>query len=367
VRTRVQLSDPLPAGRALSLACAGVSLAWLAGLTACAPAYDPCFTPASVVQELRVLGVRIDPPEALVDLDAGVVPEVQVRALLAGQADAMASIQLTGSLCIPTADLHCPAGSFTVRGPLSRPGAPEGTLALRAPPELVALAREADPLRGYGGTRVQLELRADVTVMSAIASTSATKTLLFSEAVDTPAPNQAIELGPIEVTLDGGLQESAALGQPEDLYVGHSYGLRPRLLPLADGGSPLETYTVTDLSGNPVTLREHVSYDFFAMPDVLFGDLPIDNGTPIGVYIDGAGVADEPQHGSPEPPNGLVRATPMLSSEARIWVVGRDSRGAVAWTWFDAHIFDARMCDGPNGLPCPPGKSCCLDPFIGCK
>jgi hypothetical protein len=367
VRTRVQLSDPLPAGRALSLACAGVSLAWLAGLTACAPAYDPCFTPASVVQELRVLGVRIDPPEALVDLDAGVVPEVQVRALLAGQADAMASIQLTGSLCIPTADLHCPAGSFTVRGPLSRPGAPEGTLALRAPPELVALAREADPLRGYGGTRVQLELRADVTVMSAIASTSATKTLLFSEAVDTPAPNQAIELGPIEVTLDGGLQESAALGQPEDLYVGHSYGLRPRLLPLADGGSPLETYTVTDLSGNPVTLREHVSYDFFAMPDVLFGDLPIDNGTPIGVYIDGAGVADEPQAGAPEPPDGLVRATPMLSSEARIWVVGRDSRGAVAWTWFDAHIFDARMCDGPNGLPCPPGKSCCLDPFIGCK
>ena len=336
-------------------------------LAACTPSYDPCFIPDSVVNSFRVLAVRADPPEALVDLDAGMVPTVYVRALAAGAQDPQSTLQLDARACVPTADLHCPEGSLEVTGTLSASGATETGVALDVPASLIAAARAADPLHGYGGTRVQLEVA--VTAMGARGpeTSLATKTLLFSDASTTPMPNAPIDIAEVDVTLDAGLADAAPEGELVQMLVGHGYGLRPRLAVLPDGGSPLETYDLVDLSGDEVTLREQVSYAMFAENNVLFGDLPIDNGTPIGVFINGANLADEPQPGQPDPPDGLVRATPMLASQPRVWIVARDSRGATAWSWFDVRISDARTCVDANGNPCAPGKSCCADPFIGCQ
>ena len=336
-------------------------------LCGCLPGYDPCFIPPSIVSDVRLLAVRADPPEALFDAGSDGVPTaipiVHVRALIAGHGRGL-KLKMRARLCAPTASLRCADGTPTVEGQPSDFDATEATLDIRATPALLVEARAQDPLQGYGGIRLQLEV-------DGIAGTDhaqvATKQLLYSLRATTPHPNQPVELSGVDFTLLDQPAQSIAAGGTATVYVPQSYGLRPRLAPLADGSSALEEYDVVDLGGKLVHLREQVTYDFFTDPALIFGDLRSNQGNPVGAYSVGSDTASEPAPGAAEAPNGLVRLTPLKAAPAHLWVVARDSRGAVAWSALHLDALDERICDRGDGVPCAVGRSCCPALLFGCQ
>jgi hypothetical protein len=284
---------------------------------ACTPQEDPCFNPQSIIRDLRVLGVRSDPPEALVDLDAGSVPAVAVRVLAADPSGPAKDAVVTASLCVPD-DAGCPPGSPQFGAPTGTDG--EARFAVQATPALVRASRDADPLLGFGGIRVQL----DVAATSPSGTSTARKTLLYTPQSDATTPNHAVEISGVELTRSGSLFETAPANGLVIISTGIPLGVRPVLAP----GS-IEQYQTTTLDGRTVQLIEHISYNFYGTPNLLFGDVV--QGTSPG-NLQGGDVADEPGPGDPEPTNGLVRFQGYRNALEYFWVVARDGRGAVAWT-----------------------------------
>jgi hypothetical protein len=343
------------------LVCA-FALALGAAGSACVPGYDACFIPASIVSDVRVLAVRADPPEALYDLSRGEVEPVLVRALIAGQVRG-ARLQLRASLCVPGPTPACPDSAPAFEGDLTEANATEASLEVRAPQALIAQARDADPLKGFGGVRLLLVVDASADDLHV----KATKTLLFSPRATTPRPNRALELEAVDLLRDGVLDQRVSPDGTAVLFVPISYGVRPRIAAQADGSPGLEEFDTVDLQGRNVHLREQATYSFFTDPQLIFGDLRVVAGNPIGAYSVGADEASEPTEGVPEPAKGLVRITPLDTADAHLWVVARDSRGAVAWAVLKARALDERICDRGDGVPCAAGKKCCPALFFGCN
>ena len=136
--------------------CALVALS-----VSCVGGPDSCFLPPSIVDQARVLALRADPPDQVVDLEGAVEPRVAVRALFGGQTNAQ-PLRLGGNLCVPNDDLRCPEGSLEVpAGPLHDPFEFEADTEFTVPIGLIRAAREADPLKGYGGIRVLFDAKAE--------------------------------------------------------------------------------------------------------------------------------------------------------------------------------------------------------------
>jgi hypothetical protein len=284
---------------------------------ACTPQQDPCFNPQSIIRDLRVLGVRSDPPEALVDLDAGSVPAVDVRVLVVDPSGPTQGAAVHASLCVPD-DAGCPPGSPQMSASTDESG--EAHFVAQATAAMVSAARDADPLLGYGGIRVQL----DVAATSPGGTSAARKTLLYTPQSLGTTPNHAVEISGVELTRSGNPFETAAAGGHFIIPTGVPLGVRPLLAP----GS-IETYETTTLDGRTVQLTEHISYNFYGTPNLLFGD--VQQGVSPG-DLQGGDVADEPAPGDPEPTNGLVRVQGYRNSSEFLWVVARDGRGAIGWT-----------------------------------
>ena len=315
---------------------AGPLLPALALFAACgAPCepYDPCFVPSWRVSDLRVLAVRADPPEAVVDLAQGLVPEVQVRALVVDQSRTY-STTATGRLCVPGRTSGCPDDAVPSGAPKLET-AP--ALSVLAPPDLIAQALREDPLRGYGGIRVRLDLALDDGGGKVL---RADKILLYSPTAPGLQPNRPIELARLRFVKDGALVDDVLPGGIATLPEPFGYGLRPVL---ADGAG-VEEYDVVDLSGRTVHLREQVSYDFFSTAGLPFGKpQPTAAGLVIndGFAAPGAAQGDEPAPGA-EPANGLAQLNAWGGGQ--LWVVARDGRGAEAWM----QVFVSAPCTGVN-------------------
>lgn len=323
-----------------------LAFALLALTTACVGGPDSCFLPPSIVDAPRLLALRSDPPDQVVDLAGATGPSVTARALFGGQSSG-ASLRLGGKLCAPTSDLRCPATALEVpEGPVSPFDSPEASTGFEVPLSLLLSAREADPLKGHGGIRVLFDARAWVGGQELHAG----KLLLFQTKESGVPPNGGIELDGVELLQrDGGVQSTTS--RPPRLTVGAVYGLHP-LLRAGDGAAePLEQYEVTDLAGRHVSLRERVSYSFFTTAELIFGDLEWLAGNPVARYVPGADVADEPPPGSTPPANGLVRLTALTKKATWLWVVARDGRGAVAWTRSAIQVVDAREGRKPDLRP----------------
>jgi hypothetical protein len=292
----------------------------------CTPNYDPCFAPQGQVRDLRVLGIRADPPEATADLGAGAVSRVVVSVLLGYPDDSLAPIPMTAMLCPPTDDHRCPDGSLVV----ARFAAyPTGSFDVDAPADLLRAAMAKDPLRGYGGIRVQLDLA--VAPAPGLPEVHASKLLIYSPPDPAHVPNHGLEIPALRLLRDGSAPQDL---RPEDrftLNVGNSLGLRPIIAPGPGGTEAAELYTVLDLSGRLVTKREQITYSFYVTPHNVFGQLVNGVSVPDAPENAQADVADEPAPGTPDPPGGLVRLISVNPSLGRLWVVGRDGRGGEAW------------------------------------
>ena len=313
---------------------AAVSLLSVATNRGCAERTDPCFPPASAVADLRVLAIRADPPEALLD-EAGDAPELTVSTLIVMPEEQPKEVKLSAWLCVPVAGGLCDAALAPIFAGVYHP---RDTLKIRVGRDLIGAAKAADPVGGLRGFHVQLQLQANVEFQ---APAVATKQLVFWPADSGHVPNQAIEVAGLV------LREPA---NSTAVLVGHSLqvdiGIAVNLRPLVPPGSA-EVVQLPALGGGTIQTVERVTWSFFGPDWIFFGrpHLLATGSVGFGVY-DGtqADVADEPPPGTPEPPYGLVEITGLSSQDptdhshpnprtrtGRFWIVVSDGRGGVAW------------------------------------
>jgi len=279
-----------------------------------AVACTPDFQSPRQVTDLRVLAIRQEAlddngvtsrfADASVDFDALRAQPLRVRALVV-DANARPSLVVKGSLCAPTDSGRCD-GVATFDVPPGASGEPR--IRLDVPSDFVALAKQDDRLKGFGGIRVQLSLQASDGDPHDPAMAS--KILVYTTAPESMR-NQNPDVVGLEITRAGAHVATVAPGETIPVTAGVEYGVRPVLGP---GTAGIEEYDVVDLSGQTIHLRETPRYSFFATVPV---DFDRDE-------------ADEPLPGQPQPVNGIARFTAGVGS-GPMWVVVRDGRGGIGW------------------------------------
>jgi len=293
---------------------------------ACDQHSDPCFTPPSVVQDVRILAVAADPPAARFDPATGAADPVTMRALIVQPMSEVPSSSVRWELCMPSADFPgCPPGSTVASDPEWKP---ESSLVVQVPAALLQQSMAADPLRGLRDVRVRVVLH-----VAAARPESATALLFFSSG---RAPlNRAPTIVGLRVGRDGSPLQDIPSG---NFFLPLSETKKSALRHvLAPGG--LEEYDSIDLAGNQVRLRERVTYSFYTDASVALGRGLVVNAGPNPV-VQFRGLddfeADEPEPGTPDTPEGLFDAVPahseaIVGSHGKVWIVARDSRGGTSW------------------------------------
>jgi hypothetical protein len=304
-----------------------LSLVFFALAAASLGACTPSFQASEVVVDLRVLGIKADPPEALVDtvqangtLTVTGVEDVTVTALLADPLHVPASASVLPTVCLPSDGARCGPTAIDLSSVVGPPPEVSFSLShqikgdqLAALQALLLAAVKDDKLKGAFGIKVQLMLSVDTQDPAGLQT--ALKTLVFSPRKADGNPNKnhnptATGLKIIELnnhTETGRLAPGEALS----LKLGVQVGLRPLL---ADGS--IEEYDTYDLQGNLVHLSENLSWSFYTTEG---GDLDRSS-------------ADEPLAGVGDPPAGLVRFEAGRAGQGTLWLVVRDGRGGTAWS-----------------------------------
>jgi hypothetical protein len=277
-----------------------LAAAALAGLSC-----TPKFQAQSDLTDLRVLAIRTDPPEALVDLDKGTVDDVRATVLVVDPAP-RADARMTGHLCFPTDSRRCDSGGPSLPLPLvTHPVGATFSYLIQIPASMVRAALQDDKLKGLGGIRVQLSIELDDG--DPMGPVSAAKLLLYSK--NDHVPNHVPAIESLQLTRNGVPVGKVAPGQILQLSRGVAVGLRPVL---ASGS--IEDYDTTDLTGKTVHLREQLSYSFYVSRSA-----EVDRET-----------ASEPLD-SVAPPDGLTRIDSLAAGSGTLWVVVRDGRGGESW------------------------------------
>jgi len=283
-------------------------------LALCLPALacTPNFQSSSQVTDLRILALQAEPPEALVDLDAGTVQPVRLNVLVADPFARRDGV-MSGQLCFPTDNLKCTDPSQTVALPTqSQKVTQVYSYQLRLPAGALQAALQNDKLRGLGGIRVQTTV--EVADGDPHGAAGGSKSLLFNAAAPGTTPNQNPQLNGLSLTLtDGTPYATLAPGQELKVKAGLVLGLLP-----THAADQSEHYCTTDLAGKETCLTELLSYSFYATEP---GDLDNDS-------------AYDPLPGVAAPPEGLVRFTALSAGSGTLWVVVRDGRGGESWLQF---------------------------------
>jgi hypothetical protein len=296
----------------------------------CTQNRDPCFTPPSVVDDLRVLALSVDPPEAVADLDTGTVEPVRLRALFGRPDGSGGFIDVSFAVCVPGKDDICPQEAIVARDHEWRR---DSSVEIQVPPALVAAARAKDPLHGAGDVRVLVTMR----VAGATPPSASTPILFVRPGVPR---NHAPAMEGVRVAREGFSFAPSSLGIK--MFNSSPYGVRPVLAPGA-----LEEYDTTDFSGRAVHLRERILYSFYGTAGLAVGRLQRGTNGLIVYYGNGSDYqAEEPPPNASDPPAGLIPLTALGSGGGTLWIVARDSRGGTAWLEVpvDSKELDPRCC-----------------------
>jgi hypothetical protein len=287
-------------------------VAWLLGAS-CTQYRDPCFTPPSVVEDLRVLAVSVDPPEPVADLATGSVEPVRLSALFGTSSGSAGTIDVSWAVCVPGPAPECPRSAIVAEDHQWQRGS---SVEIRVPPGMVAAALAADPLRGAGGIRVLATVR----VAGAVPEAASTP-IIFARSGQ--ARNRPPTLMGVRLAREG--LPFGPSSRAVEMFSGSPNALRPVLAPDA-----LEEYDTVDFSGRAVHLRERILYSFYATPELAIGRLQ-HTITGLAIYYGNGNdsEAEEPPAGAPDPPAGLIPLTALGSGT--LWIVARDSRGATSW------------------------------------
>lgn len=252
--------------------------------------------------------------------------------------------------CDLSADDRC-SGWPTVATALAATSTQATSITL--PTSLALAAIEADPLRGFAGIRVKLAISGKV----AGVELSATKTLILTSSQPGYLPNSGFELHALALhrrsrahhtQLSIPLEPDDQVIEPErrfNIDRLDAYELTPIVGPDASGSPAVEEYDTTDLLGRQVRLREILTFSFFlgSRPDDRF-DWPDDYLSAFLPYFD----KDTSQLGGVDSRTPTVTLVSPEGGTGPAWVVGRDSRGAVAWARFFYKTVDATLPGTPH-------------------
>jgi hypothetical protein len=268
-------------------------------------ACTPNFQSASQVQDLRVLAVAADPPEAFVDVDGGTVQDVRVAVLVADPSP-RAAVDASASLCVPTDNLICDQQRIDLPAQHRLdPGEIDFTVSVPAP--LLVAALQNDKIKVLNAVAVQFTTA--VADGDPAGAATAEKVLVYSTST---TPNHSPRIASVEISRGSGAKEQLPPGGTLLMGVGEQVGIRPLVGQGPDGA---ETYTTTDLKGNVITLTEQLNYTVFT---TLGGEWDKDR-------------ADEPFATDPTPPFGIVRFDTYAATSGTMWIVVRDGRGGLSW------------------------------------
>jgi hypothetical protein len=288
-----------------------LALALLVGAAACSNNFEA----RSIILDLRVLGMRSDPAEVVVDVDPASLastdlPPVATTILLADPLGPR-PIQYMLTACPVTDDLRCdePAQPNRVfaQGTTGDVDASPPVGVLQVDIELLQAALAADDFHGLGGIPVQIELIAKPANAGDDQLIYASKELFYAARI--PAgrtENQNPTLAELDADGDP-FVEAVPLGVAPAQVV--------TLEPVEPAGVH-ETYSVPTLDGNVRVFTENLRYSWFAT----------------------AGEFSDEQTGGPTDIFGnqpLLRTrwtAPTESGAVRLWLVQRDERGGTYWT-----------------------------------
>ena len=314
-----------------------VRLKYLSLISSAALVFNGCtpdFQSQSQVIDLRILGIKAEPPEALFNASCtdmtklstctvSSVDDMRITALFADPAHPAHPGVISPTLCPPQTNQtpsnpNCGPGSLEL---MQQHGAQDqisfslqGALTaadLQQLPALLIASAQASPLMGYGGLQVELQLGVDTADPFGVQLGH--KTLVFNPrtADGNPNRNHNPSITGMKLLDQMGHDLGArAPGEPLLLTLHQEIGLRPVL-----AAGSIETYQTIDLTGARVTVRENLAWDFYSTANADF-----DKGS-----------ASEPLAGVADPLEGLTRFTAIKQATGTLWAVVHDGRGGTDW------------------------------------
>jgi hypothetical protein len=307
-----------------------------AALGGCGSFQDP-----SIVLDLRVLAMRAEPADQVIDVDltqpvdaqtllAQVVP-TQVCALVA---DPGPERQLAWSMTL------CPLGTddrCDPDGPAAEIGSglledpelafPEPALCATVMPDInliavVSFVLQDDTLRGLGGVDYGVVLRVVGDAGNRDLDQYAAKTLSIAPRIPADrAANHNPSLDGISASVDGGTPTMLTLGRCLDNPSPYRLpaGTKVRLTPVETAGAR-ERYTVPTLDGRAESFTESLTYQWVASA---------------GGFSDGTTGGPHDISGNPAPLFTDYRAPAAddlaIAGPITLWIVQRDERRGVHW------------------------------------
>lgn len=284
----------------------------VAGAALLALGCDTGFEDQSIVIDLRVLAIKSEPAEVVVDvnpddLTSVQLPPVTFTALIADPRST-GPLTYTMTACGETFELRCDDPELTYRLPFA-----EGTLAspdeqptgvLHADVALLMAALEEDEFLGVGGIPVVVEL---VVKNASGGEVHAAKRIYYAPRV--PA-------GKVQNN-NPTMAELRARGEawPEDTVLSVARGEQIELEPI-ESPTVRETYVVPTLDGGSRMFTENMRYSWLAT---------------------GGSFTDETTGGAMDifGNRPLLRTkwrAPQDPATIRMWIVQRDERGGTYWT-----------------------------------
>jgi hypothetical protein len=330
------------------------ALAVLLALPACTPDFDEVW----LVKDLRILAIRADPPEVLVDEIPATFPKVDITALVVDPTDPDQVVDWELWGC-PAAESSCEEADRRWRIAQNRTRLDQIQAEVHLDRSFYQIALEDDQLRGLGGVPVLVELR----IRGKAREERGVKRLVYGT-VEPPLPQDAEGAwgGPCRSSApecdqgticDRSSVTSRCLKRPNEnpsitevLDATDDTSKEP--VPTAgwqvvaeevitlDPVSPeedKEPYITDTLLKGTKELEEFLSYAFFVTAGELSHALTGGRPSP---FVELKKTDDLTSEWTPEDP-AASDANPTAASP-QIWIVVRDDRGGVGWTSLSATV-----------------------------
>lgn len=322
---------------------AAVVAIMVAMLSALSLGCTPDFEKVWLVQDLRVLAIKADPPEQIirpaqlpVSNDPTTIAEVlaeQLRpialnVLAVDPRDAVREVAWEVWACTPE-ESFCDGASLEQRLYGATTRLDQIRYEFTPTPELLLASFQADPMRGFGGLPIVVEFRMadDEFTVRAFKRVVITFPLPYSPVPDTKQPNENPRLESIE-----GNGETLDLRVTQQVDAETEFVLQP--VPTEDSKQSYvvvaaeDPLNITASDGlSVVELEEYLSYDFYTTGGHL--SHATTGGKPLPFY------EDKKVYETTSKWKASLAAHTTADQLAKIWIVIRDDRGGVNWTSLD--------------------------------
>lgn len=298
------------------------------------------FETRSIILDLRILAMRVEPPEVIIPLDFEnppdspddvEIPDIEVCALVADPADSR-SLEYVLGACAPNEDDRCSGDPERLYAPIAEATVPDpeeadtpvsmcGTLSPSVQFfSVIQESLENDALSGFGGLQVYIELITRPQGAPLDDAQYGIKLLLLSPQIPPDrVANQNPGLDALTIELEDDEEITMPLGRCGDVEPPVvSPGVTINFVPVESPGAR-EDYVVPTFEGGVRMFTENLSYSWYATA----GDWQREiSGGPKDIA------------GNDPPLDSEWRAPEDIGTDSQdvpIWVVQRDERGGLTW------------------------------------